>query len=81
MPTTYSVTEAQRQLPKLVRNMNEDDAAVTITVRGEPSAYLIPRRRMEAILETLEIMGNPEAMKAIRDYEEGRTTFTDIDDL
>jgi hypothetical protein len=33
---------------------------------------------MEAIIETLEIMGNPKAMKAIKDYEAGKTRFKDV---
>ena len=33
---------------------------------------------MEAIIESLEIMGNPKAMKAIRDYEAGRTKMKDV---
>jgi hypothetical protein len=33
---------------------------------------------MEAILETLEIMANPKAMRAIRGYEAGQTRFKDV---
>jgi hypothetical protein len=32
---------------------------------------------MEAIIETLEIMGNREAMKAISDYQAGRVNMRD----
>ena len=33
---------------------------------------------MEAIIESLEIMGNPKAMKAIRDYGAGKTKMKDV---
>jgi len=33
---------------------------------------------MEAIIETLEIMGNPKAMKSIRDYEAGKAKMKDV---
>ena len=33
---------------------------------------------MEAIIETLEIMGNPKAMKAIKHYEAGKGRFKDV---
>lgn len=33
---------------------------------------------MESILETLDILANPAAMKAIRDYEAGEMTFKDV---
>ena len=41
-------------------------------------AFLVSRERMEAIIETLEIMGNPKAMKAIRAYETGKARFKDV---
>ncbi|MCX7826760.1 MAG: hypothetical protein N2689_14565 [Verrucomicrobiae bacterium] len=37
--------------------------------------------RMEALLETIEIMGSPKAMKAIRDYQAGKIKFQHIDQL
>jgi hypothetical protein len=33
---------------------------------------------MEAIIETLEILGNRGAMKAISDYETGRVKMQDV---
>ena len=33
---------------------------------------------MEAIIETLEIMANPKAMKAIRNYEAGKARMKDV---
>ncbi len=41
-------------------------------------AVLLSRERMEAIIETLEIMGNPKAMKAIRAYETGKAAKKDV---
>jgi len=43
--------------------------------------HVISRERMEAIIETLEIMGNPRAMKAIQAYEAGKAKFKDVDCL
>ena len=33
---------------------------------------------MEAIVESMEILANPKAMRAIRDYKKGRTKFFPI---
>lgn len=33
---------------------------------------------MEAMLETLDIMADPDAMKAVRDYEAGKTRFKSV---
>jgi len=71
MKSTYTITEAQAKLPKLVREAGAGHA-FGIARHGETVAYLISRERMEAILETLEIMANPKAMKAIRDARAGR---------
>jgi hypothetical protein len=36
---------------------------------------------MEAIIETLEILGNREAMKAISDYQAGSVKMRDVSAL
>ena len=56
----------------------EKEGALTIARHGRAVAFLISRERMEAIIESLEIMGNPKAMKAIRDYEAGRARMKDV---
>ncbi|MBI5386060.1 MAG: prevent-host-death protein [Verrucomicrobia bacterium] len=62
MKTTFDIAEAQARLPKLVRGKQ----TVSLRQENETVAFLVPRDRMEALLETMEIMANPEAMKAIR---------------
>jgi len=37
--------------------------------------------RMAAIAETLEIMGNPLAMAAIKEHKAGTTKFGKLDDI
>jgi PHD/YefM family antitoxin component YafN of YafNO toxin-antitoxin module len=66
-----SITDLQRQGPAIVRRA-EAKGSVSLARNGRTVAYIISRNRMEAIIETLEILGNREAMKAISDYEAGR---------
>lgn len=73
MATTYSITEAQANFPAVVREAAEHP--IVITRRDKVVGYLLSPERFEAILETMEILANPEAMKAIRDYEQGKTKF------
>jgi prevent-host-death family protein len=80
MKTTYTITEAQAKLPKLVREAKVGHA-FGITKHGETVAYLISCERLESILETLEIMANPKAMKAIRDARAGRTKMYPVEVL
>jgi prevent-host-death family protein len=80
MKTTYSITEAQSQLPGLVREA-EESGSITISRHGEPVAYLVSRDRMEAIVETLEILGDPRAMKAIAAHRGGKLHFNPVSSL
>ena len=77
--TTYSITSAQAKLPTLVRECAK--GLITITKRDEAVAYVVSRERMEAIIETLEIMGNPKAMKALKDAREGKTKYYPLESL
>jgi prevent-host-death family protein len=77
MNSTVTISELQAQAPRCVRRA-EREGAISIARHGRTVAVLLSRERMEAIIETLEIMGNRKAMKAIREYEAGRATMRDI---
>jgi antitoxin YefM len=72
-----TTTEAQANLPRLLRQLPKEKA-VTITNHGRIAGLLISKDRMEAIIETMEILANPEAMKAIRDFEAGHSRGKEI---
>lgn len=69
---TYSVSGAQSQLPRLVREAEQGYTAA-IRRRDETVAFLISKARLEAIVETMEILGSPDAMAAIDAYRAGKT--------
>ena len=77
MKTTLSVAEAQARLPRLV------GAKETITVRrrDETVAFFVPRERMEALLETMEIVSNPAALRAIRRDQSGKGKYLPLSAL
>ena len=68
------MSEAQSALPRLVREA-EDGDVVAIARRDETVAYLVSREHLEAIVETMELLGNPRARKALADHQAGRTRF------
>jgi antitoxin YefM len=70
MPSTYSVTEAQAGLPSILREA--EHKTVTITRRERVVGYILSPERYEAILETIELLANPEAMEAVRQHRAGR---------
>lgn len=70
MKSMYSITQAQHQFPGVVRESAEG-GAIAITRHDEIVAYVVSRERMDAIVETMEILANPKAMKALREFETG----------
>ena len=80
MKSTYSVSKAQNRFPHLLREAAKS-GAIVITRHDETVAYVVGRERMEAIVETMDVLSNPMAMKAIRDYEKGSTSFSLLDVL
>jgi prevent-host-death family protein len=76
MNSTVTISELQAQAPRFVREA-EKQGSVTIVRHGRTVAFLVSRGRMEAIIETLEIMSTPKAMKAIRADEAGKGRFKD----
>jgi PHD/YefM family antitoxin component YafN of YafNO toxin-antitoxin module len=77
--TTYSITEAQAKFPAVVREAQENP--VVITRRDKVVGYLLSPERMEGILETLEILANPAAMKELRRARQGRGRYRPVTDL
>ena len=81
MKTTYSVTQAQRELPSLLKAVNEDAATYGIAVHDDVKAYLVSKERMDSILETLELLSNQDAVAALKAYESGEMEFHDLDSI
>lgn len=79
MKATYSITSAQANLPKVVREAAR--GLITITKRNEAVAYIVSKERLETIFETLEIMANPKAMEALRKDRRGKTKYYPLESL
>lgn len=79
MSSTYSITRAQANLPKVVRESSR--GLITLTRHDATVAYVVSKERMEGLLETLEILSNPEAVKAVREATEGRTKYHSLSSL
>jgi len=77
--STYSVSQAQANLPRLLKDAANH--SIAIRRRDQTVAYLVSRERMEAIAETLELLANPEAMKAIRAHQAGKMKFFPLSSL
>lgn len=77
---TYTITSAQTQLPRLVREA-EQGRPIAIRRRDNTVAYIVSKERLEAIVETMEILANPEARKAIDEHRASKTRFAPLSAL
>lgn len=75
MKTTFSLAAAKAQLPRLVRQIEKTGDTIALTRDNQTVAYLLSRERLEAIIETLEIMADKRAMKQIRAHRAGKLKF------
>ena len=78
--TTYSIKEAQTQLPALVRRA-ETGTLATIPRHEKAVAYVLGVREFTALVETMELLANPAARRAIQDAEAGRSRLYDLAEL
>ena len=68
---TTTLSDAQTHLGRLVRSAR----TVAISHRGRTTAFLVPRKRMEAILETMELLANPKAVAAVHRDRSGKGKY------
>ena len=69
MPDTLSIAEAREQLMRLPDQFAQDQGthAVTVTRHGKPVLAILPYELYESIMESLEILGDAEAMAALHE--------------
>ena len=74
--STVTVTQAQAQLPKLLK---KDSFA--ISRHGEVIGVYLSRDRFEAVIETMELLGDPAFAEALKKYQSGKMKFVDLADV
>jgi len=71
-----SVSMAKSKLLELVRNANEAGEAYLLTKDGEPIGALVPLADYEALLETADVLSDPNTLKdleqALEDEKKSR---------
>jgi len=74
--TILPVTKVKRELLEILKAMEEDYATVTVTRNGEPVGIMMTPDRYEALLETIEILGDNKILQALKvsheDFKSGR---------
>ena len=80
MKNTYSIKEAQSQLPRLVREAEAGNLG-TITRHEKAVAYVMGAEEFASLIETMEILANLAAMAAIAEAEAGNGPVYTLDDI
>jgi len=75
VPDTYNIKEAQAELTKLCRAGRK----FVIANRSRPVFVALPVGDFEALLETMDVLADPAAMKAIRDARADKTSYRTLD--
>ena len=68
--TTIPLAEARAQLSQLIDEVVRTHERVEITRNGRRAAVLLSADDYDSLLETIEVLGDPELMEAIREGEE-----------
>jgi len=75
------ITKAKAKLLDMVRQLHDTDDTIAITKNGVPEAVLLSMKKFEGLLETIDILADPEMMKQLKgsakDVKAGR--LIDID--
>lgn len=78
MLAQVTVREARAHLTDLLGRAEKYHERTIVTVHGKPTAVILSIDDFESLMETLDVLGDPETMAAIaeseRDIAEGRGT-------
>ena len=70
------VTKVKRNLLDILKRMEEEEVTIALTRNGEPVGVMMPLSRYEALLETIDILGNKEILhsleKSKQDFKSGK---------
>lgn len=77
MVSTMSLKELRPELPKVIENIDGKMDRYIITKRGKPVVVILSVHDYEALMETLDILADPQALAGLRrgeeDIRKGRT--------
>jgi antitoxin YefM len=79
--TTLPLSEIKKRLSEIVDGVESTHDRVVLTRNGRPAAVIMSPDDLEALEETVEILSNPAAVRAIRraetEIDKGRALTAD----
>ncbi|MBI4397571.1 MAG: type II toxin-antitoxin system Phd/YefM family antitoxin [Candidatus Omnitrophica bacterium] len=70
MTKMLPASEVKTKFFKLLEGVDERDDEIVITKNGKPIAMFVNFKEFESLMETMDILSDPKAMKRIREAEE-----------
>lgn len=67
---TIPITEGRKQLFRIAEDVQAPDTYYSFTVDGKPQVVLMSQDEFDSIMETMEILSDPETMADIKEAEE-----------
>ena len=77
MNSTMTISKLNQNGSRAVK-IARKQGQLAITEHGETVAFILSADRVDGILDTLEILGDGKAMKAIRAYDAGKLKMKDV---
>jgi len=74
--STYTISQAQARLPSLIK---EDSFA--ISVHGEVKGFYLSRQRLEAMIESIELLENPDFTVALKAHQSDKSKTYTVEQL
>jgi prevent-host-death family protein len=78
---TTSLADAKNRLSELVATVEGTWERILITKNGKPAAVLIAPDDLESLLETLDVLSDPETMAAIKEARYPNTRFYTLEEV
>jgi prevent-host-death family protein len=69
MSETLSLAEIKAHLSEIVDRVEHQHERIVLTRNGRPAAVLLSPEDLEALEDTLDLLSDPKAMRAIRKAE------------
>lgn len=60
------ITKAKNDLLELIRQVENIDESIAVTKNGVPAAVILSMEKYTGLLETLEILSDPQTSKSLR---------------
>jgi antitoxin YefM len=64
--TFVPITQAKAKLLDMVRQIHDTNDTIAITKNGVPEAVMLSMAKFEGLLETIDILADPEMMGQLR---------------